>query len=723
MRRRAADSHLPGLSTSSPPTSAVAAVRGRGRAVFSRLWIASVGFPLVVLAVAAWWTWSSVVDDTRDRLARTVELLAENALRSFETQEATLSAVEERIRGLPWQRIEGSPPIHAFLRALKQGAAPSGGIVLIEPERLRIANSSFAARVPPTDLTGRDYVRRHQAGHLGTWVGEVVITRPEGLPVFTLSRGRTAFDGGFDGIIATSFAPDYFTRFYRNVAESPQDEIVLARDDGAVLTRWPAPTPGVFAPIDEAVRDAAIGRASGFVRARSGVDGLDRLYAVRRVGNYPVFSVYGLSVQVMRETWLRQLAPFAGVCLALLAALAGLTAQAQAQTTREREAEALGRELLERERGRAALAESEARLRVAKDAARFGIFDRDLVTGAIVWDDRLRNWWGLAPGTPVTHELFLARIHPEDRDAVARGFEQALRPDGDGAYRSEYRVATGDGGWRWMASEGQAFFDGQRPVRMVGTAVDITERKRLEGELGRRVAELQDADARKDEFLAMLAHELRSPLAPIGNAVRLLGREDIDPPRQRWALELVERQLGHLRRLVDDLLDVARITHQRIVLQRSALDFVQLVQQAVEARRAHLESRGQTLRLSLPEAAVPVRGDAVRLAQVVSNLLDNASKYTPDGGHVDVGVAVEDGQAVLRVRDDGVGISAQLLPQVFGLFVQDARSIERAQGGLGIGLSLVKRLVELHGGNVSAASDGPGKGSVFVVRLPVSGAT
>ncbi len=234
----------------------------------------------------------------------------------------------------------------------------------------------------------------------------------------------------------------------------------------------------------------------------------------------------------------------------------------------------------------------------------------------------------------------------------------------------------------------------------------------------RLIRQLQEADRRKDEFLAMLAHELRNPLAPLRNAVgalRLLGPTDLNLQRAR---DMIERQVLHLTRLVDDLLDVSRITRGKVTLHRESLDLLAVVAGSVETSRPLIEARRHELTVTLPPQPVRVQGDAIRLAQVFANLLNNAAKYTPDGGQIGLTVETAAGEAVVRVRDNGVGIAADLLPHVFDLFTQGDRSLARSEGGLGIGLSMVKRLVELHGGSVQARSDGPGRGSELIVRLP-----
>ncbi|HEX4884099.1 MAG TPA: response regulator [Casimicrobiaceae bacterium] len=229
---------------------------------------------------------------------------------------------------------------------------------------------------------------------------------------------------------------------------------------------------------------------------------------------------------------------------------------------------------------------------------------------------------------------------------------------------------------------------------------------------------IQEADQRKNEFLAMLAHELRNPLAPIANAVHVLKSVAHDPEKVAWARDVIGRQVGQLKRLVDDLLDLSRITRGRIELKLETLDVGAVVAAAVETCRPMIEAHRHTLSLTLPSGPLAVRGDAARFAQVLGNLINNAAKYTDPGGRIDVSVDREGDDAVFRVRDTGAGIPRHALAAVFEPFMQLERTLDRSQGGLGIGLTLVRRLVEMQGGAVAARSDGPGQGSEFVVRLP-----
>jgi PAS domain S-box-containing protein len=248
---------------------------------------------------------------------------------------------------------------------------------------------------------------------------------------------------------------------------------------------------------------------------------------------------------------------------------------------------------------------------------------------------------------------------------------------------------------------------------------DSTERKRFEEQLDEKNKALQQADRQKDEFLAMLAHELRNPLAPIFNAVSVLQHEKIDSDVGRQAIAIVNRQARSLGRLVDDLLEVSRVTTGKIELRKQLVDLNDIVNNAVLACRSALDGRKHHLELSLSPERLWVHADATRIEQVVTNLLNNAAKYTPDGGAISLTASREADRAILRVVDTGVGIPAEFLPRVFDMFAQGDHTLSRAQGGLGIGLTLVQKLVEMHGGSVQANSKGPGEGSQFAVSLPI----
>lgn len=283
-------------------------------------------------------------------------------------------------------------------------------------------------------------------------------------------------------------------------------------------------------------------------------------------------------------------------------------------------------------------------------------------------------------------------------------------------FDADYRYRRADGEFRWMrsicvprTSESGEF------IGYVALAVDIEERKCAE-------EAVLDSDRRKDEYLAMLAHELRNPLAPIRNAVTVLGMKPNDA-QAAWATGVIDRQTQVLARLLDDLLDVARIARGKVKLDSTRIDLTVLVDRAVEVGMPSIRARRQHLEVNVAAEPIVVEGDLVRLTQVLTNLLNNASKYSDVEGHLRIDAERSGNSAILRVTDDGAGISAEMLPRVFDLFAQADRTLDRAQGGLGLGLTLVRRLVDLHGGSVEASSDGLGRGSQFVVRLPLLPAT
>ena len=307
----------------------------------------------------------------------------------------------------------------------------------------------------------------------------------------------------------------------------------------------------------------------------------------------------------------------------------------------------------------------------------------------------------------VPRQAIFDRIHPDDRDRYLAGIARTLDPAGSGHLAIDVRALVPSGAVRWLHIRLQVTFselDGElKPDRGICAARDVT-------------AEVE-ADRRKDEFIAMLAHELRNPLAPIRNGLEILRRTPDLPPVAMRTRDMMERQLNHMVRLVDDLLDVSRISRGKLELRQQALTLQQVVENALEAMQPAVAAAGHVLSVSMPEAPVPLHGDLTRLAQVVSNLVHNATKYTPTGGRITVRGRSEGGEAVLEVEDNGEGIAADKLPRVFALFAQvDAAR----QGGLGIGLFLVRRLVQMHGGEVTAESAGPGHGSRFTVRLPLA---
>jgi two-component system CheB/CheR fusion protein len=361
----------------------------------------------------------------------------------------------------------------------------------------------------------------------------------------------------------------------------------------------------------------------------------------------------------------------------------------------------------------ARLRASEARFRSLAERMPHLVWESDAEGRASYHNPRWYDYTGAATGDSLG-DRWLDCFHPDDRASVLSEWRKAIATGGEHALDLEVRLRRADGVYRWFRLTGEPVPDASGTVdKWVGTCTDIEERKRAE-------EGLREADRRKDVFLATLAHELRNPLAPIRNTVKLLRQVGANDAASEWGRDVIERQVEQLTRLVDDLLDVSRITRGKVQLQLEPLDLATVVAGAVETSRPMIDARRHALRVHLPREPVPVQGDLVRLTQVVSNLLNNAAKFQEEGGEITVSAERQDDRAVIRVRDRGVGIPPEMLGKVFDLFAQAEGTVGRSEGGLGIGLSLAKSLVELHGGRIQASSAGRGRGAEFCVSLPCS---
>jgi PAS domain S-box-containing protein len=364
----------------------------------------------------------------------------------------------------------------------------------------------------------------------------------------------------------------------------------------------------------------------------------------------------------------------------------------------------------ERLRGVVALSESEAKFRTITDAMPQMVWST-LADGK---PDYYNEQWYRFTGLPRDSSEgagWDAIFHPEDHERVSATWRACVETGT--TYEIQYRLRHHSGNYRWVlgralpvrASDGHI-------LQWMGTYTDIDDHKHAE-------EELRQASRRKDEFLAMLAHELRNPLAPISSAAQLLILQDPDPQRVQKSGEIILRQVRHLTSLVDDLLDVSRVTRGLVQIERIAIDLNAVLLSAIEQARPGIEARNHRLEVELPSAQTLVKGDKKRLVQVVVNLLNNAAKYTTPGGNITLSLVVCRHAACIRIDDDGIGITPDLLPHIFDLFIQAERTPDRVQGGLGLGLALVKRIIELHDGSVQAASGGLGQGCSFIVKLPV----
>jgi PAS domain S-box-containing protein len=352
--------------------------------------------------------------------------------------------------------------------------------------------------------------------------------------------------------------------------------------------------------------------------------------------------------------------------------------------------------------------ESEERLQEGMVAAKMVVWDWEIESRKIVFSDNVIEVLGTtADNIDSLHES----IHPDDRAKMRAAHQRAFEEKS--GYQEVIRFIRPDTGqmvWNEVRAKVRCDKDG-KPFAVRGMTIDVTERLQAE-------QELREADRRKDEFLAMLAHELRNPLAPISSAAELMKMVKLDEARLKKTSDVILRQVKHMTGLVDDLIDVSRVTRGLVVTEKNLLDMKRIISDAVEQAAPLIEDKRHHVQVNLPGEPVHVTGDQKRLVQVFANILSNAAKYTPPGGNIVLRMEAKAGQVCVTISDDGIGMDIDLVPKVFDLFTQGKRTSDRSQGGLGIGLSLVKNLVELHSGTVAAFSEGPGKGSQFVICLP-----
>jgi len=366
----------------------------------------------------------------------------------------------------------------------------------------------------------------------------------------------------------------------------------------------------------------------------------------------------------------------------------------------------------------ARLREVEERFRLFMENVReYAIFMLDPEGRVVDWNLGAEHVLGYS--ADIVGQPFSVFFPPDDRDAGVP--EQELKKAIECGQASDDRWhIRKDGTYFWALGITTAMRDADGTLKGFTKVLrDSTERKRFEEQLNERNLALQAADQRKDEFLAVLAHELRNPLSPIMTSLSILENDALSAEQQRNARNVIARQIQSLARLVDDLLDVSRITRGKIQLQKSQVPFADVISNAVESCMPLIERKQHQLDVTKPSSEIWVEGDRTRLEQVVVNVLGNAAKYSPMRSTISVIAGTDKSKLVLRVRDNGIGIPADILPKIFDMFMQADASLERSQGGLGVGLTLAKKLVELHEGSIEAFSDGPGKGCEFVLKLPL----
>lgn len=363
--------------------------------------------------------------------------------------------------------------------------------------------------------------------------------------------------------------------------------------------------------------------------------------------------------------------------------------------------------------------EAELRLRIIQDDAAVGLWEMDLHAGTVLASRSMWRLMGLpALDHPVSLNEWQSHALPEEVATSIAAVKQQVAA-GASCYEHEFRARTPSGELRhFLARVNIEYGEDQRAQRLRAAVVDVSRRKQLEADQQRHIQDLREVDRRRTEFLATLAHELRNPLAPIRHATLLAQSPRASYEQVQWSLGVIDRQTHYMARLLDDLLEASRVSRGALELRAQAVELTTVMDMAVETARPLIEAKDHALDNHIPSTPIWLHGDPVRLAQIFSNLLTNAAKYTPAQGHIGVKAELIEECVCVRVRDTGIGIAPEVLPRLFEMFAQADQALEHAQGGLGIGLALVKGLVQLHGGKVEAHSAGLNHGSEFVVYLP-----
>ncbi|MEP6822843.1 MAG: ATP-binding protein, partial [Chthoniobacterales bacterium] len=376
-------------------------------------------------------------------------------------------------------------------------------------------------------------------------------------------------------------------------------------------------------------------------------------------------------------------------------------------------------ELIARER-ELKLQESEDLLRLATEAAAIGTFDYYPQTGQLRFSERARKLFGLPPDAAPTYETYLAALHPEDRHVASETVRRVLEPQNSDRYDIEYRaIGVADGRERWLAEKGRVFLDpAGQAVRFIGTLLDITEKKNAEMVLQRAKQEAEAANRAKDQFLAMLSHELRTPLTPVLMTIASLRRQTDLSEELHADLEVLQRNVELEALLIDDLLDLTRIAHGKLELHHDAVDVHTTLEHALAISDGELQAKSLKVEKQFEASEHHCWADAARLQQVFWNLVKNAVKFTAPGGTIRMRTCNDDAHGIIvAVTDTGAGIAAEVLPRIFDAFEQGGRAVTSQYGGLGLGLAISKRVVDMHGGSITAESAGRGHGATFTVTL------
>lgn len=651
--------------------------------------------PLAIFAGVAFFTYERAQEEARADARVRVEMLRAHMSKLVQVNLMLLDRLKERFDGLDSRAIAArQAEHHRYLAQLRARHPELLSITVIGPEGTPLAHSHQFPVPKTASAADRDYFVAQRERSAGLFVSAPLVSRMVNEPGFVLSLRRTRRDGTFDGIYSASIRSSYLSEFWEDVAlhGSAEETVSLVRSDGTVLARFPQLVTGEQAklPADNPLAVfMASGRASGMWQATWGLDGKERISASRKLDSVPLYVNYAVTTQSAFAGWRRDMVMMGAVASAAALLLLLLTFQVRRRNRSLSEANL-------------ALEEAQARFRTVADAAPVMLWITDREGPQFVNRPAL-DFVGVRE-SEVPGFKFGRLIHAEDREAFLKAYDEAFVQSAP--FDAICRFKRADGEYRWMRSLGEPRWEDGAMSGYVGASFDVQE-------LVEAQVSLRDADKRKDEFLAALSHELRNPLSAITLSTEVLGRATIKDPQARTALHIISRQLGQLQRLVDDLLDTARATYDKLVLARHPVDLLGVARTIVTA---HSQQHGEHRSIKVEGEPVWVNADVARLQQMLANLIDNAIKY--GGMNIIVRVRATDETAELSVTDDGEGIAPELLPRLFQPFAQGAQTLERARGGLGLGLALVSRLASLHGGSIEAKSEGRGRGSTFTISLP-----
>lgn len=678
----------------------------------------------LALAVAAglmlWRERVRALDQAQQDASRLSAVLEENTARSFDSVGIALQGLAGWLGKVHSARND--PAVRELMKAQLQYLPTVRALFVIGPDG-RIQHDTDYPHTPDISLADRAYFRQYveDAGR-GNALSPALQSR-SGTGWFVASTRRiTGADGGFRGIVVGAVQLDSMQRLFRKLQLAPGQVMSLLQPDGKLVATFPggeAASPDSYQDSDvltELQNGLREGSFEGSFRTSGPPLNYARVVSYRRLESQPLVVVLSTAQATVLAGWQRAmkatLTAFAAFTL-LLALGTHLLLQ-----HRRDQARALAHQAREREAR--ALAEANAKFRTFFEQGR--LFSCLLALDGTVLDvNAAALEAGHVRADVVGHRFWECpwwRPSETTAAALAQGVARAVAGE---SYRCETVFVLADGRQMLLdlllspvnGPQGQ-------PLSVAAIGVDTTERKAAESQLRRLADELGNADRHKSEFLATLSHELRNVLAPVQNGMMILDRIGAQVPQAVRTRAMVQRQLGQMRRLVDDLLDVARVSSGKVHLVQEPVDLRQLVSAAAEAGQAFMVGPGHAFEASVGTEPLPVRVDRARIQQVLANLLGNAAKYTPAGGHIRVQSRREGAQAVVEVSDDGLGIPVASQAKVFQMFAQVKGHEHTSQGGLGIGLGLVHKLVALHGGEVELHSDGANRGSTFTVYLPLA---